>query len=187
MMTPSPMATRMADVSPNQLCEHDTRWLDRAIKLAQQAAAIGEVPVGAVVYATSTGKFLGEGANRREIDADPAAHAEVLAIRAAANAQGDWRLNDATLIVTLEPCSMCAGLIVNARVGRVVFAAFDPKAGACGSVLEVLTQSKLNHQPIVIGPSASNASELRTAECAEMLRAFFRSLRTPSVGENPSA
>ncbi len=174
------MATRMTSLPPNELSQHDTRWLDHAIKLAEQAATIGEVPVGAVVYTTSTGELLGEGANRREIDADPSAHAEVIAIRAAASAQENWRLNDATLVVTLEPCSMCAGLIVNARIGRVVFATLDPKAGACGSVLDVLTQPKLNHQPTIIRPTQANADVLRTAECAEMLRAFFRSLRKPT-------
>lgn len=167
---------------PAKLSAHDTRWLSRAIELARGAAATGEVPVGAVVYTTDTGERLGEGANRREIDADPAAHAEVLAIRSAAKALGDWRLNDATLVVTLEPCAMCAGLIVNARVGRVVFSTFDPKAGACGSVLDVTAQPALNHRPLVIAPNEANQAELRTAlrteECAAMLRDFFRSLRS---------
>ncbi len=161
-----------------KLTAHDTRWLNRAIELAHAAANIGEVPVGAVVYTTATGELLGEGANRREIDADPAAHAEVLAIRSAAKALGDWRLNDATLVVTLEPCAMCAGLIVNARVGRLVFSAFDPKAGACGSVLDVTAQPALNHRPAVIAPNEVNQAELRTEECAAMLRGFFRSRRS---------
>lgn len=170
-----------------QLNPHDTRWLDRAIELARQAAAIGEVPVGACVYQTGTGELLGEGANRREIDADPAAHAELIAIRSAASSLGDWRLNEASLVVTLEPCAMCAGLIVNARIGRVIFATNDPKAGACGSVLDVLTARQLNHQPVVIAPCASNAAQLRTEECSKMLRSFFRSLRRPTAGESPSA
>ncbi len=156
----------------------DARWLDRALSLARSAAAMGEVPVGAVVYRTADGELLGEGANRREIDADPAAHAEVLAIREAAATLKHWRLNAATLVVTLEPCSMCAGLIVNARVGRVVFSTMDPKAGACGSVLNVLDQPRLNHRPVVIGPENAPSLALRTDEASELLRAFFRSLRT---------
>src|SRR5438046_436826 len=119
-------------VSPS-LLPHDEPMMRRALELARQAAAIGEVPVGAVLYETATGRVLGEGYNRREIDHDPAAHAELFAVRAAAAALGDWRLNACTLVVTLEPCAMCAGLIVNARVGRLVYGARDPKAGATES------------------------------------------------------
>ena len=155
----------------------DARWLDRALALARAAAAMGEVPVGAVVYRNADGELLGEGANRREIDAAPAAHAEVLAIREAASALKHWRLNEATLVVTLEPCAMCAGLIVNARIGRVVFSAMDPKAGACGSVLNVLNQPSLNHRPVVIGPENAPSPTLRTEEAGTMLRDFFRALR----------
>src|SRR5437762_2917218 len=119
---------------PPSLLHHDGSMMLRAIALARHAATLGEVPVGAVVYETATGRVLGEGFNRREADHDPAAHAELIAIRAAAAALGDWRLNHCTLAVTLEPCAMCAGLIVNARLGRLLYGASDPKAGAAGSL-----------------------------------------------------
>ena len=108
--------------------DRDRAMMRRALELADEAASMGETPVGAVVFETATGRVLGEGANRRETDRDPSAHAEHLAIVRAARALGDWRLNACTLCVTLEPCPMCAGLIVNARVGRVVYGADDPKA-----------------------------------------------------------
>ncbi|MBL9030799.1 MAG: nucleoside deaminase [Phycisphaerae bacterium] len=142
----------------------------RALDLARQAASMGEVPVGAVVYETATGRVLGEGANRREIDHDPAAHAELLAIRAACAARGDWRLSDCSLAVTLEPCPMCAGLIVNARVGRLLFGAPDPKAGATGSLLRLTEDPRLNHRVTPIGGVLAD-------EAAAELRAFFRALR----------
>lgn len=142
----------------------------RALDLAKEAAGAGEVPVGAVVYETGSGRVLAEGHNRRERDADPSAHAEFLAIRAACRVIGDWRLNHCSLAVTLEPCPMCAGLIVNARVGRVVYGADDPKAGAVRTLYEILNDDRLNH-----------ACEIRAGvlaeESAEMLRAFFRGLR----------
>ena len=178
-----PASEPVPDPAPEKPLASDAEFrahLDRAIVLAREAATIGEVPVGAVVYETATGKPLGEGANRREIDADPAAHAELIAIRQAARAHGDWRLNRCTLVVTLEPCPMCAGLIVNARLGRVVFSTWDPKAGACGSVLSTLDQPKLNHRPEVIVPDETNADLLRTQECSAMLKDFFRSLRRRS-------
>lgn len=142
----------------------------RALDLARHAAAMGEVPVGAVVYETATGRVLGEGFNRREADHDPLAHAELAAIAQAARSLGDWRLNACTLVVTLEPCPMCAGAIVNARLGRLVFGARDPKAGACGSLMRLTEDPRLNHR---VTPEGG----LLEGECAEMLRAFFRSLR----------
>ncbi len=142
----------------------------RALDLARRAASLGEVPVGAVVYETGTGAVLGEAFNRREQDRDPSAHAEFLAIREACRAVGDWRLNHCSLAVTLEPCPMCAGLIVNARVGRVVYGADDPKAGAVRTLYALLSDDRLNH-----------ASEVRPGlladESAGLLRDFFRSLR----------
>ncbi len=114
----------------NKPTDLDVAMMRRALDLARQAMAVGDVPIGAVVYETTAGRVLGEGFNRREIDKDPAAHAEFLAIRAACAGTGDWRLNHGTLVVTLEPCAMCAGLIVNARVGRLIYGATDPKAGA---------------------------------------------------------
>ncbi len=142
----------------------------RALDLAAGAASIGEVPVGAVVYETATGRVLGEGSNRREIDRDPAAHAELIAIRAAAATLGDWRLNACTLVVTLEPCAMCAGLIVNARVGRLVYGARDPKAGASESLYRLTSDARLNHR---VEPIAGVLED----RCAAILKDFFRSLR----------
>ena len=142
----------------------------RALELAAQAAAIGEIPVGAVVYVTATGEIVGEGSNRREVDHDPSAHAEHLAIVQACKRRGDWRLNDCTLVVTLEPCAMCAGLIVNARVGRVVYGAADPKAGAAGSLMRLTEDPRLNHRVTPI-------TGVMAAECGDLLREFFRSLR----------
>ncbi|MBS0198644.1 MAG: nucleoside deaminase [Planctomycetes bacterium] len=141
-----------------------------AIGLARDAAVTGEVPVGAIVYETASGKVLARAANRRECDNDPAAHAEHLAIREAARESGDWRLNHCTLVVTLEPCAMCAGLIVNARVGRVVFGARDPKAGACGSLMSLTQDERLNHR---VKPIAGVMED----ECGALLKEFFRARR----------
>lgn len=142
----------------------------RALELARMAAAIGEIPVGAVVYESATGRPLGEGHNLRHVDKDPAAHAELIAIRAAARALGDWRLNACTLVVTLEPCPMCAGLIVNARLGRVVYGCPDPKAGACGSLMRLTEDPRLNHR---VTPVAGVLGD----ESGAMLREFFRARR----------
>lgn len=148
----------------------DERMMRRALELARDAAAMGETPVGAVVYRTDTGETLGEGANLRHTRKDPTLHAEVIAVRAAAEAIGDWRLNDCTLVVTLEPCPMCAGLIVNARLGRLVYGCPDPKAGACGSLMSLTTDPRLNHR---VTPVAGVLAD----ECAELLRRFFRERR----------
>ncbi|MFN0133573.1 MAG: tRNA adenosine(34) deaminase TadA [Phycisphaerales bacterium] len=148
----------------------DEAMMVLALDLARQAAAVGEVPVGAVVYETAKGRVIGQGHNRREIDRDPAAHAELLAIRAASAARGDWRLADCTLVVTLEPCPMCAGLIVNARVGRLVFGASDPKAGATGTLMRLTEDARLNHRVVPIGG-------VMAEESAAELRAFFKRLR----------
>ncbi len=150
--------------------EFDERAMRRALELARDAAQIGEVPVGAVVYRTDTGEPLGEGANRREQDDDPIAHAEIIAIRLAAKTIGDWRLNECTLVVTLEPCVMCAGAIVNARLGRLVYGTDDPKAGAIESLYKIAQDERLNHRlPVVRG--------LMAAEAGDLLRAFFRARR----------
>ena len=148
----------------------DARMMARAIELADEAARAGEAPIGAVVYDTASGTVLAEARNTRETDADPCGHAELLAVRQAARDAGDWRLNHATVVVTLEPCCMCAGALVNARLGRVVFGAFDPKAGAAGSLMNLLADPRLNHRPEVIGGLEAEA-------CGELLRAFFRDLR----------
>lgn len=156
----------------NASTETDLAMMRRALALADHAASLGEVPVGAVVYRTSDGLVVGEGYNRRELDKDPAAHAEFLAIESACRALGDWRLNDCSLAVTLEPCPMCAGLIVNARVGRVVYGADDPKAGSCRTLFAITTDARLNHRvelvPGVLGDDS-----------AAKLRSFFRALRAP--------
>jgi tRNA(adenine34) deaminase len=144
--------------------------MQRALQLASLAASFGEVPVGAVVYRTADGITLGEGFNRREMDGDPLAHAELIAIAAAARHLGDWRLTDCTLVVTLEPCCMCAGGIINARVGRLVYGATDPKAGACESLHTLTTDTRLNHR-------VTPLPGLMAAECGDMLRTFFKTLR----------
>lgn len=143
--------------------------MGRALVLASEAADRGDVPVGAVVLGPD-GAMLGEGANRREADADPTAHAEILALRAAAGARGEWRLDGCTLVVTLEPCTMCAGALVLARIDRLVLGAWDAKAGATGSVRDVVRDSRLNHRVEVV-------PGVREAECAGVLEEFFRDRR----------
>ncbi|MCW3039701.1 MAG: tRNA-specific adenosine deaminase, partial [Solirubrobacterales bacterium] len=147
----------------------DVAAMRLALGEAARAEAHGDVPVGAVVVDAS-GAVLGAGHNEREHAQDPTAHAEILALRRAAQAVGSWRVLDATLVVTLEPCAMCAGAIVLSRVPRVVYGATDPKAGAAGSVLDVLAQPALNHRPQVVAGVLGD-------ECAELLRAFFRARR----------
>ena len=142
-----------------------------ALSLAAEAALAGEVPVGAV--AVLDGKVVGRGRNRREEDRDPCAHAELLAIREAARTLGRWRLTGVTLVVTLEPCAMCAGAMVLARIDRLVYGAPDPKAGAVGSLMDLSSDPRLNHRFPVEGG-------LRADECGEQLRAFFRSRRATS-------
>ena len=139
-----------------------------ALAEARLALAHDDVPVGAVVV--QAGAVVGAGHNERELRQDPTAHAEMLALREAAHHVGSWRVLDSVLYVTLEPCTMCAGAIVLARVPRVVFGCTDPKAGAAGSVLDVLAEPRLNHRPAVAGG-------LLAEECAELLRAFFASRR----------
>ena len=139
-----------------------------ALLEAAAAQDHGDVPIGAVVV--HAGNVIARGHNEREHLSDPTAHAEVLALRAAAAALGSWRVLDCTLYVTLEPCAMCAGAIVLARVPRVVFGTTDPKAGAAGSVLDVLAQPQLNHRPQVVGGVLAD-------ECGDILRRFFADRR----------
>ncbi len=137
-----------------------------ALKEAEQAALSGDVPVGALVLAAD-GTLLASGHNEREATGDPTAHAEVLAIRRAAERLGRWRLTGCTLVVTLEPCTMCAGAIVQSRVDRLVYGARDDKAGAAGSLWDVVRDRRLNHRPeVVLGVLGE--------ECAQQLSAFFR-------------
>lgn len=147
----------------------DAACMRLAIAEAQAALAHDDVPIGCVVVGAD-GTVLGAGHNEREVRQDPTAHAEVVALRAAAAAVGSWRVLDATLYVTLEPCTMCAGAIVLSRVPRVVYGCPDPKAGAAGSVLDVLAEPRLNHRPAVVGGVLGE-------ECAELLRGFFRGRR----------
>jgi len=146
----------------------DERFMDLALAEARRAAAEGEVPVGAVVVLD--GAVIGSGRNARERLQDPTAHAEVLALREAARALGSWRLSGATVYATLEPCPMCAGALVNARVARIVFGVEDPKAGAAGTLFDIVSDARLNHRLAV-------DRGVRGEECAELLRQFFRERR----------
>ena len=157
--------------SPSELLSEaatDAAWMTRALALAREAAAAGEVPVGAVIV--RDGEVVGGGYNLTVTEADPTTHAEVVAIRRAATTLGDWRLLDCTLYVTLEPCAMCAGAIVLARIPRVVFGAADPKAGMVGSLDNLLQDPRLNHHCDV-------TSGVLADEAGELLRAFFRERR----------
>jgi tRNA(adenine34) deaminase len=146
----------------------DRGWMTEALALAEAAAGIGEVPIGAVVV--REGEALGRGFNRREIDGDPLAHAEILAIREAARAIGGWRLSGCTLYVTLEPCAMCAGALVAARIDRLVYGPADPKAGFCGTLGNLVQDPRLNHRLEV-------TAGVLAEESAELLRSFFAGLR----------
>ena len=149
----------------------DERWMREAVDEARRAAARGEVPVGAVVVAE--GGVLARGRNRRERYGDPLGHAEIVALRRAARAMGDWRLSGTTLYVTLEPCAMCAGALVNARVDRLVFGAVDPKAGFCGSLGDLVRDPRLNHRLEV-------RSGVLADEAGALLQEFFSRLRRRS-------
>jgi tRNA(adenine34) deaminase len=157
--------------------ERDRLWMEIALAEARAAAAEGEVPVGAVLV-SAAGAPVARAHNRREADQDPLAHAEVLAIRAAARALGNWRLEGATLYVTLEPCAMCAGAIVLARIARLVYGAADPKAGFCGSLDDLVRDPRLNHRvEVEAGVEAESSRAL--------LRDFFAGLRKRR-GERPA-
>jgi len=145
----------------------DEAWMGIALEEARAAAAVGDVPVGAIVV--RDGAIIGRGRNRRELDRDPTAHAEIVALRDAAQALGHWRV-EATLFVTQEPCAMCAGAIVNARVARLVYGCANPKAGAVTTLYSIVTDSRLNHRAEVRGG-------VRAEECAQVLSQFFAELR----------
>ena len=142
--------------------------MQTALREAEAAATAGEIPVGAVI--TSAGKIIGAGQNRSIRDSDPSAHAEVVALREACLAQANYRLSDATLFVTLEPCAMCIGALVQARVSRVVFGAYDPKAGAAGSATDLTESPAFNHRFEVMGGVLAD-------ECGALLQDFFRCRR----------
>jgi tRNA(adenine34) deaminase len=155
----------------------ETRWYDAmrvALDEARGALATDDVPIGAVVL-DSSGAVIGRGRNLREAGADPTGHAEIVALRSAAQARGEWRLDGCTLVVTLEPCTMCAGALVLARVDRLVFGAYDPKAGAVGSLWDVVRDRRLNHRPEVVAGVLAD-------ESTALLDDFFRDQRgTPSA------
>jgi tRNA(adenine34) deaminase len=142
--------------------------MEEALREAQRAQALGEVPVGAVVVCD--GRIVGRGCNRPITDTDPSAHAEIVALREAARTVGNYRLADCAMFVTLEPCPMCAGALVHARLQRLVYGAEDPKAGAAGSVMNVLNHPSLNHRVEVV-------SGVLAGRCAELVQAFFRARR----------
>lgn len=145
-------------------------FMDQALELARQAAALGEIPVGALVV--KEGEILGRGFNRRETDADATAHAEMLAIRQACQTLGNWRLTGCTLLVTLEPCPMCTGAILQSRLSQVVFGAFDPRAGCCGSLL-ALTEEEFECHPALYGG-------VKEQECLALIQDFFARRRKPT-------
>jgi tRNA(adenine34) deaminase len=148
--------------------ENDDAAMGLALDEARRALEHGDVPIGAVVL--RDGQVIAARHNEREVMGDPTAHAEILALRDAAHVVGHWRLDDCTLVVTLEPCVMCAGAVVNGRVGRLVFGADDPKAGAVGSLYDVPADIRLNHRPPVTGG-------VRAVECGDLLRSFFAARR----------
>jgi tRNA(adenine34) deaminase len=153
---------------PRNVSEIDLAMMRRAIALADKAAAAGEVPVGAVVY--RDGKVLAEAFNLRESENDPTAHAELIAMRMAGEALGQWRLTDCSLAVTLEPCPMCAGAMVNARLKRVIYGCADPKAGACHTLFRIPSDARLNHRVEMTGG-------VLASQCKHQLQAFFRQRR----------
>lgn len=146
----------------------DAAWMERALEQAELAAAAGEVPVGALVV--KDGEIIGQGHNRNLLDNDPTAHAEIVALRQAAARLGNHRLIGCTMIATIEPCSMCAGALIHARIARLVYGASDPKAGAAGSTVQVINHPSLNHRmEVTAGVLAS--------KCSEILQKFFRKKR----------
>jgi tRNA(adenine34) deaminase len=161
-------AIRPPGRAPGDAHGEDERWMRIALAEAARAGEQGEVPVGAVLV--RDGVELARGHNRREVDADPTAHAEVVVLRAAAGRHRGWRLEGTTLYVTLEPCAMCAGALVNARVARLVFAARDPKAGFCGTLGDITQDPRLNHR-LAVGAG------VLADECAEQLQRFFAARR----------
>lgn len=146
----------------------EEKYMKEAIRQARKAAVLGEVPIGCVIVYQD--KIIGRGYNRRMSDHTVLAHAEIIAIRKACKAMGDWRLEGCTMYVTLEPCPMCAGAIVQARIPKVVMGCMNPKAGCAGSVLDLLHEGGFNHQ-------VETETGLLGEECADMLKSFFRSLR----------
>src|SRR5215471_16081243 len=162
----------MTEISPDAELKRstaDAAWMRVALEQARIAAQAGEVPVGALV--TKDGEIVGQGHNRNLLDSDPSAHAEIVALREAAARLGNHRLGGCEMFVTIEPCVMCAGAMVHARLSRLVFGASDPKAGACGSVMQVINHPKLNHRMDVTAGVLAD-------RCSEILTVFFQSRRS---------
>jgi tRNA(adenine34) deaminase len=155
-------------ISEHPIIPKDKTYMQMALDLAQEAYRAEEVPVGAVLV--KDGEILATGFNQREGLQDPTAHAELLAIRSAAEALGSWRLTDTTLYVTLEPCAMCAGAIIQSRISRLVFGTWDPKAGACGSICDLTAETRFNHRVMV-------HSGMMAGDCRHLLQQFFQQLR----------
>lgn len=151
------------------MTQSDDDWMGEALAEADLAEAHADVPIGCVIVG-ATGQLLARGHNRRELDDDPTAHAEILALRDASKVVGHWRLDGATVYATLEPCPMCAGALVNARIDRLVYGARDPKAGACGSLFRIPTDVRLNHRVEII-------EGVMAKECGKLLTDFFRTKR----------
>ncbi|HZL35038.1 MAG TPA: tRNA adenosine(34) deaminase TadA [Tepidisphaeraceae bacterium] len=145
-------------------------WMHEALAQARVGGALGEVPIGCVIVNDVNGQVIGQGCNRRQTDRDPTAHAEIIALREAGRSLGDWRLLDCTIYVTLEPCPMCAGALVNARIPRLVYGCADPKAGAVRTLFQICEDARLNHRVEV-------AQGVLADECAELLKGFFREQR----------
>ena len=156
----------------NRLTEEE-RYMREAVKQANKAYALGEVPIDCVIV--YEGKIIGRGYNRRNTDKNTLAHAEITAIRKASKVIGDWRLEGCTMYVTLEPCQMCAGAIVQARISKVVMACMNPKAGCAGSVLNILDMPAFNHQVEIV-------RGILEEECSQMLKVFFKELRVRKIG-----
>jgi len=156
----------------NSLLEKDLHFMQMAIALARQNALVGEVPVAAIVV--KDGVVIGQGSNAPIGTHDPTAHAEIMALRQAARHLKNYRLVDCTLYVTLEPCTMCAGAIQHARIARLLFGASDPKTGACGSVVDLMAEAKLNHHTEVIGGVLAE-------DCGKLLSAFFKARRQNTI------
>lgn len=152
----------------------DERFMREAVRQAKKAYALGEVPIGCVIV--HGGKIIGRGYNRRNTDKSTLSHAEIIAIRKAGRAIGDWRLEECTLYVTLEPCQMCAGAIVQARIPRVVMACMNPKAGCAGSILNILDMPAFNHQ-------VETVQGVMEEECSRLLKMFFKELRARNKAE----
>lgn len=156
----------------------DEQWMRVALEEAAKGPLAGEIPIGAVIV--RDGEIVAKAHNYRELWQDPTAHAEIVAIQAAASALGSWRLTDTTLYVTVEPCAMCMGALILARIPRLVLGTRDPKAGACGSVFDLSAESRLNHQVLVTGG-------VLEGECQALLQHFFRRLRAETAQTNSPA